>query len=129
MKLLSDIDNLSALFLKEGKLEEASQLIKKYGSNKKAQKNFNFREIIFQAIYNQIIDDLVKLSFKQQQKNKMQTTLIEKSLQSLQLDKITENMLEFDKSNELVQCICLCDAIGILNIDIELSSQIIDYAR
>lgn len=60
---------------------------------------------------------------------KLQTTLIEKSLQSLQLDKLTENMMAFDKDNELMQCIYLCDAVTVSNIDLELSAQIIDYAR
>ncbi len=129
MKLLSRVDTLSVLFLAGGKLDEANQLVKKYAANKQIQGTFEFREIIFSSIYNQILDDLVKLNAKQQLKHRMQTTLIEKSLQSLQLDKLTENMLAFDKGNDLLQCLCLCDVLSISSLDVELSSQIVDYAR
>lgn len=129
MKLLSKVDTLSVLFLKSSNTDAASQLLKKYASNKSVQKSPQFREILFDSIYNQILDDIVKLNTKQQQMYKLKTTLIEKSLQSLQLDKLTENMMAFDKDNELMQCIYLCDAAMVSNIDLELSAQIIDYAR
>jgi len=128
-KLLANIGTLLVLLLKEGKLEEATQLVKKHSLNKEIQGTFEFREVIFSTIYSQTLDELAKLNAKQQLKYKLQTTLIEKSMQSLQLDKLTENMLVFDKNNELLQCLCLCDVLSISYLDLELSSQLTDFAR
>ena len=129
MKLLSRVESLSVLFLKNFKSNATNQLIKKYATNKQIQKTPQFREILFDTIYNQILEDIVKLNLKQQQMYKLQTTLIEKSLQSLQLDKLTEHMMAFDRENELMQCIYLCDVVTVSNIDLELSAHIIEYAR
>jgi hypothetical protein len=51
-------------------------------------------------------------------------------MQSLDMAKITENLLSFvEKDDELLKCIFLCDAITISNVDLKVAANLIDYAR
>ena len=138
MKLLSNIETLSTLCLKEFKFSEANQLVKMYASKKEACKSFEFREIIFYSVYQKTIDELHKFNKVQQQQNnstldmgkKQRQNLIELSMQSLDMAKITENLLSFvDKDDELLKCIFLCDTITISNVNLKVSANLIDYAR
>ena len=135
MKLLSNIETLSTLCLKEGKLTEANQLVKMYSSNKDACKSFEFREIIFYSVYKQTVEDLIKLNSKQQQgkesrqASKKQQNLIDMSIQSLDVAKLTENLLSLEKENELLKCIFLCDTIIVSKLDLPLAASLTDYAR
>ena len=61
---------------------------------------------------------------------KKRQNLIELSMQSLDMAKITENLLSFvEKDDELLKCIFLCDAITISNVDLKVAANLIDYAR
>ena len=141
MKLISSIETLSTLCLKEDKFSEANQLVKMHASKKEACKSFEFREIIFYSVYQKTIDDLNKLSRLSKLQNQSQQgndmvkkqqrqNLIDLSMQSLDMAKITENLLSFvDKDDELLKCIFLCDTITIANVDLKVASNLIDYAR
>ena len=139
MKLLANIETLSTLCLKEFKFNEANQLVKMYASKKEACKSFEFREIIFYSVYQKTVDELNKFNrVQQQQQNnnefdvgkKQRQNLIDLSMQSLDMAKITENLLSFvEKDDELLKCIFLCDAITISNIDLKVAANLIDYAR
>jgi hypothetical protein len=141
MKLLANVETLSTLCLKENKLTEANQLVKMYALKKEASKSFEFREIIFYTVYQKTIEELNKLNRTQQQQQqqsnidrdmskKKRQNLIELSMQSLDMAKITENLLSFvEKDDELLKCIFLCDAITISNVDLKVAANLIDYAR
>ena len=135
MKLLASIETLSTLCLKEQRFSEANQLVKMYASRKEANKSFEFREIIFYSVYQKTIDELNKIQKQQKQSGheivkKQRQNLIDLSMQSLDMAKITENLLSFvDKDDELLKCIFLCDTITISNVDLKVASNLIDYAR
>ena len=136
MKLLANVETLSTLCLKEEKLSEANQLVKMYASKKEACKSFEFREIIFYTVYQKTIDELNKFNKLQQKQAgselsvKKRQNLIDLSMQSLDMAKITENLLSFvEKDDEFLKCIFLCDTITIANVDLKVASNLIDYAR
>ena len=137
MKLLSNLDTLSTLCLKEGKYAEANELYKKISCSPliiNNKKSFEFSQILYRSIYEKTIDDLKSLSKKFDLKNGLATTnqqqnLISLSLQSLDLVKITDQLLSFEKESKLLQCIFLCDTILITDIDLKLASNLIEYAN
>lgn len=125
MKLLASIETLSALCLKESKLSEANQLVKMYASNKEACDSFEFRQIIFNSIYSKVLDDLHDLD----EKKTVSKSLIEQSLTSLDLVKLTENILLFEKENNLLQCLFLCDVLSTTKLSLKLSCDLADFAQ
>ncbi len=132
-KLLASIETLSTLCLKEAKLGEASQLVKMYSTNpiySKAINSFEYRQILFHSIYQQTIADLNKLKRNSAAEgSKNGKKLMELSMQSLDVAKITENLLDFENENELLQSIFLLDILAVSKFDLTLSSNLVDYAR
>jgi hypothetical protein len=128
MKLLSSIETLSSLCLKESKLNEANQLIKMYASNREACESFEFCQTVFKSVYMKTLDDLHELDLKNNDKQIM--NLIEDSLQSLDLVKLTDDLLSIEKENHLMQSLFLCDIICTTNkFSLKLSNNLADYAR
>jgi hypothetical protein len=131
-KLLASIETLSALCLKEAKLGEASQLVKMYSTNpiySKAINSFEYRQILFHSIYQQTIAELNKLKRNTTNDSKNGKKLMDLSMQSLDVAKITEKLLDFELENELLQSIFLLDILVVSKFDLTLSSNLIDYAR
>lgn len=124
MKLLSSVESLSSLCLKENRIAEANQLVKMY-SSKKPSDSFEFRQLVFNSIYEKTIDDLKKLNLKQRLSN---DSLVEQTLQTLDLTKITEDLLSFEKDNFLLQCIYLVDTLLVSNVNLNYISNIVDFA-
>jgi hypothetical protein len=131
MKLLSSIETLSSLCLKESKLNEANQLIKMYASNKEACESFEFCQTVFKSVYTKTLDDLHELDLKiNNNDTQIMANLIEDSLQSLDLVKLTHDLLSIEKDNHLMQSLFLCDIICTRNkFSLKLSNNLADYAR
>lgn len=124
MKLLASVETLSALCLKESKITEANQLIKMYASNRDACESFEFRQIVFNSIFNKVVEDLHDLDSKSRA-----NSLIEDSLKSLDLVKLTESFLSIENDKPMLQCLFLCDIISTTKFSMKLSVDLADYAR
>ena len=130
-KLLANLETLSAVCLKESKFNEAAQIVKMYASNPayaESMHAFAYRQIVFHSIHEQTLAELCKLKRSSDTKRNGEK-ILELSMQSMEVAKITDHLLEFENESELFQCIFLTDILTVSKFDLTLSSNLVDYAR
>jgi len=127
MKLLADIESLSAYCLKQSKLNEANQLVKMYSS--RAASSFEFRQIVFRSIYQETQTKLIELSTSYDMEHQDERGFVKLNMQSLNLAKLCESLLSFERDNELMQAMFLSDLLVCTRANLNLSWELANYAR
>jgi hypothetical protein len=154
MKLISNIQTLSVLCLKEHKFSQANQLVKMYSPPKSTtptadqtlalqshpSSSFEFGQILFHSAYEQCLSELVRINRRKEQNinNKNNddvhgdeevSELAEDSLLSLDIAKATQPLIELKNETDLVQSIILCDLVVTSNLNLSLSLGLVEYSR
>lgn len=150
MKLISNIQTLSVLCLKEHKFSEANQLVKMYSPPKSTtptdqtlalqshpSSSFEFGQILFHSAYEQCLSELVRINRRKEQNTNNDdvqgdaevSELAEESLLSLDIAKATQPLIELKNETDLVQSIILCDLVVTSNLNLSLSLGLVEYSR
>jgi hypothetical protein len=142
MKLLSSMDTLATICLKEAKYKEAEELAKKcsttsYSSlspdrqTKLTSSNPGTFEISFRFLFEKAMNELGSLDLKEGQleRNKLSTNkLVSLSLQSLDMVKMTSDLMSQLNGDKLAQCITLCDLVLEANVGLQTAAALCQHA-
>ena len=124
-KLLSNKETLCTILLKEKKLNEANQLIKIYENENEFKNSFEFKQVQYFDTFESTIHSLKELN-KNLRLNS--TSYVDKSMLSIQLNKIIDNLAAKSNDNQTVYSINICDLITVSNINIGVCEYLNEYA-